>query len=97
MKSKTSNRFWKCYRELPEQTKKEAKKAYREFKKNPYHPDLHFKRIHSTRPIFSLRVTKDYRAVGIQQNNQVIWFWIGSHGDYDNLAKQFRIANEKIL
>ena len=97
MKSKTSNRFLKCYRELPEQTKKEAKKAYREFKKNPYHPGLHFKRIHSTRPIFSLHVTKDYRAVGIQQNNQVIWFWIGSHGDYDNLAKQFRIANEKIL
>lgn len=72
MTSRNSDRFGKCYRELPEQTKKEAKKAYREFKKNPYHPGLHFKRIHSTRPIFSLRITKDYRAVGIQQNNQVI-------------------------
>ncbi|MBU4293995.1 MAG: hypothetical protein KJ770_08105 [Actinobacteria bacterium] len=97
MISITSDRFWKCYRELPEQTKKEAKKAYRKFKKNPYHPGLHFKRIHSTRPIFSLRITKDYRAVGIQQNNLVIWFWIGSHGDYDNLLRQLRAANEKFL
>ena len=97
MKSKTSDRFWKCYKELPAQTKKEAKKAYREFKKNPFHPGLHFKRIHSTRPIFSLRITKDYRAVRIQQNNQVIWFWIGSHGDYDNLLRQLRAANEKFL
>ncbi|MHB1377219.1 MAG: ParE family toxin-like protein [Candidatus Humimicrobiaceae bacterium] len=97
MTSITSDRFWKCYRELPEQIKKEAKKAYGEFKKNPYHPGLHFKRIHSTRPIFSLRITKDYRVVGIQQNNQVIWFWIGSHGDYDNLLRQLRDANEKFL
>jgi len=92
MISRTTDRFWKCYRELPEQIRKEAKKAYRKFKKNPYHPGLRFKRIHSTRPIFSLRVTKDYRAVGIQQENQMIWFWIGSHGDYNNLLKQLRTA-----
>ncbi|MGE5238761.1 MAG: hypothetical protein ACM3ON_08165 [Chloroflexota bacterium] len=90
MTSRTTEAFWKSYRELPEQTKKEARKAYRNFKKNPYHPSLHFKRIHSTRPIFSLRITKDYRAVGIEHDNHIIWFWIGSHGDYDNLLKQLR-------
>ena len=90
MTSRTTDRFWKCYRELPEQIRKEAKNAYKRFKSNPYHPGLHFKRVHSTRPIFSLRITKDYRAVGIQQDSRVIWFWIGSHGDYDNLLKQLR-------
>jgi hypothetical protein len=86
MTSRTTDRFWKCYAELTEQTKREARKAYKSFKKNPYYPGLHFKRIHSTRPIFSLRITKDYRAVGIVQDKQIIW----SHGDYDNLIKQLR-------
>ena len=97
MTSITVDRFWKCYKELPDQIKKAAKKAYREFEKNPYHPGLRFKRIHSTRPIFCLRITKDYRAVGVQQNNQVIWFWIGSHDDYNNLLKQLRAGSEKFL
>ena len=90
MISRTSARFWKCYYELPESVRKEAKKAYQLFKKDPFYPGLHFKRIHSTRPVFSLRITKDYRAVGLQQDNRVIWFWIGSHSDYDLILKQFK-------
>ena len=92
MTSRTTDGFWKCYKELPEEIRREARKAYKNFKKNPYYPGLHFKRIHSTRPIFSLRITKDYRAVGIEQDNQIIWFWIGSHGDYDILLKKLRSA-----
>lgn len=42
--------------------------------------------------IFSLRITKDYRAIGIQEDERIIWFWIGSHGDYDKLVKQLRKA-----
>ena len=41
-------------------------------------------------PIFSLRVTKNYRAVGFLQNDEMIWFWIGSHSEYDKLLKQLR-------
>jgi hypothetical protein len=89
MISRTTERFWKRYHELPENIKKEAKKAFQQFKKNPYYPGLYFKRIHSTRPIFSLRITKDYRAVGFQEEKYIIWVWIGSHSDYDSLLKQF--------
>lgn len=92
MTSRATDGFWKCYKELPEEVKIESRKAYKNFKKNPYYPGLHFKRIHSTRPIFSLRITKDYRAVGVEQDKQIIWFWIGSHGDYDNLLKKLRSA-----
>jgi len=53
---------------------------------------VHFKRIHSTKPIFSIRITKDYRAIGVQQEDEIIWFWIGSHSDYDNIVNQLRIA-----
>jgi hypothetical protein len=69
---------------------KRQKKAYRIFKKDPFYPGLHFKRIHSTRPVFSLRITKDYRAIGLQQDNRIIWFWIGSHSDYDLILKQLK-------
>jgi hypothetical protein len=90
MISRTTDRFWRCYRELPEEVRREARNAYKRFKKDAYHPGLRFKRVHSARPIFSLRITKGYRAVGIQQDKQIIWFWIGSHTDYDHLLKQLR-------
>lgn len=92
MISITTDKFWKYYNNLPENIKKEARNAYKLFKKNPFHPGINFKRIHSTRPIFSLRITKNYRAIGIQQDKQLIWFWIGSHNDYDTLLKQLRNA-----
>jgi hypothetical protein len=90
MISRTTDRFWQCYRELPEEVNREARNAYKSFKKDPDHPGLRFTRVHSTRPRFSLRITGNYRAVGIQQDKQIIWFWIGSHTDYDHLLKQLR-------
>jgi hypothetical protein len=67
--SKTTERFWKHYAELPDNIKKQAKDAYKTFIEDPYHPGLHFKRIHSTRPVFSVRVTMDYRAIGVIRDN----------------------------
>jgi hypothetical protein len=90
MNSRTTEYFWKCYRDLPEKIKKEAKKAYIQFIDDPYYPGLHFKRIHSTKLVFSLRITKEYRALGIKQDENIVWFWIGSHTDYENLLKKQR-------
>ena len=90
MISHTTERFRKLYENLPEQIRKQAMEAYIQFKSDSYYPSLHFKRVHSSRPIYSVRITKDYRAVGIQQNNEIIWFWIGSHSDYDKLLNQLR-------
>lgn len=90
MNSKTTDRFWKCYAKLPIAIKKRAKEVYRQFQKDPYYPNLHFKQIHSTRLVFSVRITKDYRAVGIIQGKDIIWFWVGSHSEYNELLKQLR-------
>jgi mRNA-degrading endonuclease HigB of HigAB toxin-antitoxin module len=90
MNSKTAERFWKCYSELPATIRKHAKEAYKQFQEDPYYPSLHFKQVHSTRPIFSVRITKDYRAVGIIQGEDIIWFWIGTHSEYDKILKQLR-------
>lgn len=90
MKSKTSERFWKCYAELPVAIRKQAKEAYKQFQEDPYYPSLHFKQVHSTRPVFSVRITKDYRAVGIIQGADIIWFWVGTHSEYNKILKQLR-------
>ena len=92
MNSTTTERFWKCYAALPAEVRSQAKEAYALFVKDPYYPSLHFKRIHSTRPIFSVRISIDYRAVGIVEGNEITWFWIGSHAEYDNLLKRLRNA-----
>ena len=87
MKSRTTSRFRDAYADLPERIKRRARKAYELFEQNPRHPSLRFKKVHGSRPIYSVRITKDYRAVGIQKDESVIWFWIGSHEDYLLLAQ----------
>ena len=90
MKSKTTDKFWKSYNNLPAEIKKKAKESYQLFRKDPYHSSLRFKKIHSNRNIFSVRITKDYRAVGVIEKDEIIWSWIGSHSDYDKLINTIR-------
>jgi len=90
VKSTTTKRFWKCYSTIPSAVKKQAREAYELFSKNPYYPSLHFKRIHSTLPIFSVRINIDYRSVGILEGDEITWFWIGSHAEYEILIKRLR-------
>jgi hypothetical protein len=92
MKSSTVQRFWKCYVALPAEVRRQAKEAYDLFSKDPYSPSLHFKRIHSSQPIFSIRINIDYRAVGTLEGGEITWFWIGSHSEYETLIKKLRNA-----
>jgi len=85
MISHTTGNFRKMFADLPKLIQTQAKKAYKKFQKNPNHPSLHFRQIHTTKPIYSARITIDYRAVGIQSQNEIIWFWIGAHKEYDKL------------
>ena len=88
MISRTSSRFWDAYVDLPEEVKRRARRAYQLFEEDPRHPSLRFKRVHSSVPIYSVRITRDYRAVGVRDEEAIIWFWIGSHADYDRLLTQ---------
>jgi len=44
-----------------------------------------FKRAHSSRPIYSVRVNLDYRAVGIRDGKEIVWHWIGPRDEYEKL------------
>jgi len=80
--------FWKLYEALPAQIQRQAKTAYRIFQQDPSHPSLQFKQVHEVKPVFSARISRDYRAVGIKDAEEIVWFWIGSHSDYDNLLSR---------
>ena len=88
MRSKTTARFRKAFRQLPEQVQDQAREAYRQFMKDPWHPSLRFKQVHPSIPIYSARVSKGYRAVGQRTETYVVWFWIGTHSDYEKLLSQ---------
>jgi hypothetical protein len=88
VKSRTTARFRKAFAELPVSAQKQARDSYRRFQKDPWHPSLRFKPTHTALPIYSARVGKGYRAVGQRDESGVVWFWIGSHAEYDKLLSQ---------
>jgi hypothetical protein len=88
--SRTTAQFRKAFAELPPGVQQQARRAYRLFRQNPAHASLLFKPVHPKRPIYSVRISLGYRAVGIFEGNEIVWFWIGSHSDYDRLLSQWR-------
>ncbi|MDR9418410.1 type II toxin-antitoxin system RelE/ParE family toxin [Gracilimonas sp.] len=89
MISRTTDKFWKYYERLPENVKEKAKKAYQYFEENPAHPSLRFKKVNDDPKVYSVRISIEYRALGVLEGNEIIWFWVGSHDDYEELINQF--------
>ena len=86
MKSQTTAAFRKRFAVLPLDVRNQARAAYRLFTANPHHSSLHLKCVHTTKPIYSARVGRSYRVVGLLENgNVIVWFWIGPHEQYETL------------
>ncbi len=85
MKHSASPSFWAAYRQLPPAVQGLADRTLELLKANPNHPSLHFK--HAGR-FQSVRVGRRYRALAVQVESGWLWFWIGSHADYDHLLAQ---------
>ena len=85
MKSRLTKGFHKRFERLPPDIQDQAKAAYRLFKKNPYYPSLHFKRIDPQEPIYSVRIGIHYRAVGTWVDDTIVWDFIGTHEEYNRL------------
>lgn len=88
MVSRTTRRFRDALSALPADVQRRAEAAYELFRNNPQHPGLRFKKVHATLPVYSVRIDIDYRAVGTLDGDEIVWFWIGTHGEYDQLLKQ---------
>jgi hypothetical protein len=89
VRSKRTNQFRHLLRELPVDVRQQTYAAYRLFKADPYHPSLQFKQVSQRKPLYSVRIGSSYRALGLREEDDlVVWIWIGSHGDYDKLLRR---------
>jgi hypothetical protein len=88
MRSVPTSRFWKCYADLPKEIQRKAGIAYQLWQINPHAHGLYFKRVSKKQPIYSVRITLDYRALGLLKGDAIVWFWIGNHEEYLRLLKQ---------
>jgi plasmid maintenance system killer protein len=78
----TLSRFWQAYNKLLKEIQTLADKNY-ELKNNPLHSSLHFKKVGKRKQLWSVRITDNYRALGVEKSEGIVWFWIGIHSDYD--------------
>ena len=83
MKHLASPTFWEAYGKLPESVRALADKNYALLKENPRHPSLQLKKVGR---FWSVRVGSRYRALAVQVDEDLLWFWIGSHADYDAIV-----------
>lgn len=73
--------FWKCFESLPADIQELAQTKFKLWREHPFHSSLHFKEV---RPgTWSVRVNQKYRALAQEENDLVVWYWIGTHDDYD--------------
>jgi len=59
-----------------------ADKNYRLLKENPKHPSLNLKKVGD---YWSVRIGLGHRALGVEVDGGLLWFWIGSHAQYDKM------------
>ncbi|MBI3504796.1 MAG: hypothetical protein HY059_08130 [Proteobacteria bacterium] len=86
MKSRTAIGFRRRLQELPDEIRSAAEHTYEVWRANPWHPSLHFKRVGNSRPIWSVRIGRDWRALAVRDiDGTFVWFWIGLHDEYDRL------------
>ncbi|MCV3738119.1 hypothetical protein OCK02_18090 [Rhizobium sp. TRM96647] len=76
--------FWRSYNALPAHVQKLADQNFELLKADPKHPSLHLKR---TGRYWSVRVGLSWRALAVADDQDLVWFWIGSHADYDKLVR----------
>jgi hypothetical protein len=83
MKSSVTKEFRQRFSQLPTPAREQAVRAYAFWRSDPFHSSLQFKRVSGRQPIYSVRVGIGYRALGLRAGDNIYWFWIGPHAEYD--------------
>jgi hypothetical protein len=82
---RTTPRFWQHYGSLRDDVRELADKNFKLLKGNPRHPSIQFKKIGN---LWSARVGLAHRALAIEDGEDVIWVWIGSHDEYGRMIRR---------
>ena len=87
MNSLTTKHFWTLYYALPEDVQQLADKAYALWLDSQGHPGLQFKLVDPEESIYSARISRQYRALGVRRGDTITWFWIGKHEIYGRILR----------
>jgi len=79
-----TSRFWNCYYQLPVTLRDLADTSFDLLKENPRHPSLHLKKVNR---LWSVRIGRKHRALAIEEDGALVWFWIGTHAEYDRMIR----------
>jgi len=86
MKSERGDDFNRCYFLLPSHVRKRAVKNYALWRTDPWHPSLRFREVLPGE--WSIRIGKQYRALGLLVGDTILWHWIGTHNAYDKRLRE---------
>ncbi len=81
MRHFASPAFWQAYAKLPDPVRALADKNYALLKENPQHPSLSSRKSDASGRCASAFAPRSRRG----KDGDLVWFWIGSHADYDSL------------
>ena len=88
MISRTHADFWTAFNALPVEVQQQARERFRLWQQDAFNPMLHFKPLLGE--VWSVRVNAQYCALGRRKGSLMVWFWIGTHADYDGLVRRLR-------
>jgi len=88
LKSHVNARFRRQFSNLPKRIQEQSRRAYRLFKVDPGHRGLEFKKLPPHQDVWSARITDNYRAIGLRQGDTIVWFFIGTHAEYDAMLSR---------
>jgi hypothetical protein len=71
-----------AYEAFPNPIRELAVKNYALLKQDPHYPSLASKKVGY---FWSVRVGLGHRSLAAEIDEGLLWFWIGSHSDYDKL------------
>lgn len=83
MNHRASPSFWARYEQLPAEVRHTANQAFELLKRNRRHPSLHFKKLDD---VWSARAGLHHRALAVEVPGGFLWFWIGTHAEYDRIV-----------
>jgi hypothetical protein len=84
IESRVTRSFRTAFDSLPDEIQDRARRAYHLFRDHPEHPSLRFKKVAQLENVYQ-SASVWARALGVLEGSTVIWFWIGSHADYDRM------------
>ena len=76
---RTTPQFWSHFEGLPEAVQRTAQRNFQLLKNDPRHPSLHFKKAND---YWVVRVGRSYRAIAVEEGQDLFWVWIGGHDEY---------------